>query len=124
MTTTITYCYGWNSLLRKPRDLYSEAVARRRHERGDLYTALFGDPQAPRSLVQVRLENQWVDLTVLDPRLLQPWRMWNFDGAPANERFFLKKYHAFHFDDEERSATPISSTSARTASSRWKKWTW
>lgn len=96
----VTYCSEWNSLLRKPRDPYSEAAARRRHQRGQLYTALFGDPQAPRSLVQVRLETQWVGLTVLDPKSLHPWRMWTFDGAPSNECFFLKKYHSFHFDEE------------------------
>jgi len=118
----ITYCYGWNELLREPRDPYREAVARRRHERGQLYTALFGDPKSPQSFVEVRLETEWIGLTVLDASSRR-WRMWSFDGAPANERFFLGEYQTFSFDEGGASATPRSSASARTACSTWKRWT-
>ena len=96
---SMTFCYEWNDLLGAPRDPYSEAAARRRHDRGELYTAVLGDPDAPRVLVEVRLEMQWVGLTRLADKQRR-WRTWSFDGRPHNERFFLEQYHGFHFDAE------------------------
>jgi hypothetical protein len=95
---SMTFCYQWNDLLRAPRDPYSEAAARRRHDRGELYTAVLGEAEAPRVLVEVSLEAQWSALHLLDDG--RRWRAWSFDGRPDNERFFLEEYRGFHFDAE------------------------
>lgn len=48
----LTYCEGWNDVLHQPFNPMSEAEARRRHETGELYPALLGDPAVPDAMVE------------------------------------------------------------------------
>ena len=68
-TLPVTYCEGWNDVLNQPFQPMSEAEARRRHETGELYSALFGDPAAPQAMVEVRLETGYVATHFFDDRL-------------------------------------------------------
>lgn len=56
----IAYCERWNPVLEMPFSPMGEAEARSRHEKGELYTALLGDPAAPEAMVDVRLETGYV----------------------------------------------------------------
>lgn len=62
----ITYCEDWNHILERPQNPISEAEARCRHETGELYAALVGDPMAPTAMVQVRLETGFVAAEFFD----------------------------------------------------------
>ncbi len=68
-TLPATYCERWNDVLNQPFQPMSEAEARRRHETGQLYSVLLGDPAAPQALVEVRLETGYVAVDFFDDRL-------------------------------------------------------
>ncbi len=71
-TLPVTYCVGWNNVLNQPFQPMSEAEARRRHETGELYSALLGDPAAPQVLVEVRLETGHMAVDFFDHHLRVP----------------------------------------------------
>ncbi len=96
----VAYCYQWNDLTKEPRDPYAEAEARQRHERGELYTALLGDPSAPHTLVEVRLDTGYVGVHFLDDELRR-WSTYSF-GRSDEKTLFLKQYRRAEYDSDGR----------------------
>ena len=68
----VSYCEGWNDVLNQPFQPMSEAEARRRHETGEPYSALFGDPAAPEAMVEVRLSTGHMAVDFFDHHLRVP----------------------------------------------------
>ncbi|MBC6447365.1 hypothetical protein [Actinokineospora xionganensis] len=65
---TWTYCEHWNRVLNKPLSPFGESEARRRHESGDLYTAVDARPDGTRILIEVRLETGYSATRFVDGR--------------------------------------------------------
>jgi hypothetical protein len=49
----VTYCRRWNFLRNRPIDPLTEQQARERDQKGELYTAVLGDPAGPEVIVEV-----------------------------------------------------------------------
>lgn len=62
----VSYFGRWNAQYREAVDALTEDEARRRHERGELYAVVLGDPAQPWAYVDVRLEVGYVSVHVLD----------------------------------------------------------
>jgi hypothetical protein len=63
---TVTYAARWSEPVGGPVDELDEDEAQRRHEAGELYTAILGDGMTPRAYVEVRLEKGFVGVHFLD----------------------------------------------------------
>ncbi|MDQ3578992.1 MAG: hypothetical protein M3443_15655, partial [Actinomycetota bacterium] len=89
-------CEQWNGLLGKPLTPINENEARRRHETGELYTAVGNGSGQERILVQVRLENGYVGIKFLDDRGRDEL-IYNF--RVTDEKLFLRKIIAYTYDE-------------------------
>jgi hypothetical protein len=92
-----TYCEKWNGLLVKPLTPIDEDEARRRHDSGELYTAVGEEAGRPRVLVHVRLGNQYVGVKFLDD-LGRDALIYNF--RLTDRRMFLRKIINYTYGDE------------------------
>ena len=69
MSTThssVQYAERWLSRRSRPGPAIDADEARRRHEAGELYTAVLGDPERPTAYLDVRLETGYVGVHFLD----------------------------------------------------------
>jgi hypothetical protein len=66
LADTVVYAERWSE--RRPDDFdeLDPDEARRRHETGELYTAILGDPDAPSAYLEIRLEAGFVGVHFLD----------------------------------------------------------
>jgi hypothetical protein len=64
--TDVSYSKRWTSRRRSAVEPLDPDEARRRHEAGELYTAIIGDPDRPRAYVEVRPEAGFVSVHFLD----------------------------------------------------------
>ena len=65
----VTYAERWSKRKGEVVRPLAEEDARERHERGELYTVLVGDPGRPRAYLEVRLEAGFVGVHFLDDEL-------------------------------------------------------
>ena len=63
---SVTYCERWNNTQKQPIFPLSEDAARARHESGELYAAVLGDPETP-TVVEVFLREGYVGVRWLEP---------------------------------------------------------
>jgi hypothetical protein len=63
---TVKYCERWNNKQKTPIFPMSEDEARARHDSGELYTAVLGDPETP-TVVEVFLTDGYVGVRWLEP---------------------------------------------------------
>lgn len=66
---TVTYCQRWNNKLHKPIEPLNPAAALRKDRAKEWYTAVLGDPAAPRCYVELAWENNHVGVWFLDDEL-------------------------------------------------------
>jgi hypothetical protein len=90
VTDTVTYAERW--LDGRPDDVerIDEDEARRRHESGELYTAVLGDPSAPRAYVDVRLEKGFVGVHFLDDEG-RDYATYLFGKQKGDDELFLEQ---------------------------------
>jgi hypothetical protein len=81
----ITYCQGWFRAKKYAPVLLDPAEARRRHDAGELYTALVGEATSPQCFLEIR--RGFVGVDFLDA-LLRCRTSYSFQ-APAAGRLFL-----------------------------------
>jgi hypothetical protein len=53
---TVSYADRWSKLKGEMVRPLAEEDARKRHDRGELYTAVVGDPRRPQAYLDVRLD--------------------------------------------------------------------
>ena len=92
MTTKLevaAYGVHWNGHLGRLGKVIAEEEARKRHERGELYSVVLGDPEQPFAIVEVRLEVPFVGLRFLDEqrRTNLDYSFGHYDGGPENVLF-------------------------------------
>lgn len=63
---TLTYMDRWSERRPTQFEELNEDEARHRHETGELYTVLLGDPESPSAYLEVRLEVGFVGVHFLD----------------------------------------------------------
>lgn len=74
-------------------------TARQRHERGELYAAILGDPEHPWAHLNVRLEVGYVDVTFLDEQLHEDLS-YTFTREPESAGdLFLEQATLTSYDD-------------------------
>lgn len=95
-----TYCEQWNYVLHKPLTPFDEIEARRRHESGNLYTAVTTDSDGLRILVHVRLENDYV-ATHFHDKEGRDTLVYNF--RVIDGRLFLRKIITYTYDENSTS---------------------
>ena len=93
-----TYCDRWNGLLEEPIDPIGEAEARRRHDTGELYTAVSEESDKKRVLVEVRLENDYASVRFLDD-LGRNENVLTF--RKLDDRLFLRKVISYDYGESE-----------------------
>lgn len=91
----IAYCERWNSVLEMPFNPMGEGEARSRHEKGELYTALLGDPAAPEAMVEVRLETGYVATHFFDDCL---GNVFSYIYDERDGRLFFDSYSERQWD--------------------------
>lgn len=62
----VTYCELWSSKRRKPTGTMSADQARQRDARGESYSVVIGDPDAPESVIEVVPENKYFNVNFID----------------------------------------------------------
>lgn len=72
-------------------------TARKRHERGELYAAILGNPERPWAHLNVRLEVDYVGVTFLDEELRE-YLSYSFSDAPDGGGLFLGQATRRYFD--------------------------
>jgi hypothetical protein len=95
---TVNYGYEWNDLMGSIRDPYDEDTARSRHESGELYTAVLGDPAAPDAIVKVHLKIPYVGVHFYDDHRRR-YMKYAF-GDPEGGRMFLEETWRATFGDD------------------------
>ncbi len=98
MTEAIYYCKSWSSHGKRPQSPLGPDEARARHDRGDEYTVLIGDPMRPRAYIETLLSRNYVCCTFLDEHL-RP-KTYCIFTAEAAERLFLAQSMTRRFKDE------------------------
>ena len=93
-----TYCDRWNGLLEEPIEPIDEAEARRRHDTGELYTAVSEESDKKRILVEVRLEKSYVGVRFLDDFGRNEY-VFNF--RKLDDRMFLRKVISYGYGESE-----------------------
>jgi len=90
VTDTVKYAERW--LDGRPDDVeeIDDEEARRRHASGQLYTAILGDPSAPRAYVDVRLERGFVGVHFLDDDG-RDYVTYLFGKQKGDDRMFLEQ---------------------------------
>jgi hypothetical protein len=97
----VSYCERWNYARGRPLGPLTEEQARARHDAGELYTAVLGDPERPDAIVEVRLDSGYVRVAWLDDRGLETMA-YTFAGERKEGRLFLQEVRlAQHDDDRE-----------------------
>lgn len=81
---TVSYGERWSDLSLRIVDRLDAEAARQRHERGELYAAILGDPEHPWAHLNVRLEVGYVDVTFLDEELREDLS-YTFTREPGSE---------------------------------------
>lgn len=100
------FCYEWNDILHRPRDVYSPEEARRRHQDGLLYTELLVDDRSVwRRAVQIRLETKYAYVSRQDD-LGRSMRHHTFRRQPDG-RLFLNKVQVVGYDGDETANVAI-----------------
>jgi hypothetical protein len=66
MALPVTYCELWSGKLRSPTGVLTEAEARDRDARGELYCVVLGDPAAPRIILEVAWMNAALGVSFFD----------------------------------------------------------
>jgi hypothetical protein len=84
---TVSYCERWNTRQRAPIFDLSEDEARARHDSGELYTAVLGDPGTP-TLVEVFLNEGYVGVRWLAPQGRDAMR---YAFRRTDDRLFLSE---------------------------------
>jgi hypothetical protein len=97
----VTYAKGWFARQRQPLAALDVDTARDLHRRGELYTAILGDPAAPHCYLDVRLERDFVGVNFLDP--LRRCDL-SYLFTPAGQRLFLSEIWVRHFTGDCDSA--------------------
>lgn len=100
-TTDVTYAERWWQRKRKATGPLTEEEARRRHESGELYVAVLGDPERPDAAVEVRLEAGFVGVRLLDDQGRE-YLTYLFGRDPAaSDDLFLEQATWREFDGDE-----------------------
>ena len=92
MTTeleVVDYGVRWNGHLGRLGKVIPAEEARRRHESGELYSAVLGDPEQPYAVVEVRLEVPFVGVQFLDEqqRTYLDYAFGHYGDGPENVLF-------------------------------------
>ncbi len=96
----LTYCYEWNQVLSEPIRPFGEVEARRRHDAGELYTAISWVDGRPDAYVEVRFETAYVGCTFFDEQL-RFVLMYSFDRISV-DRMFLVEARDLNPDDHSK----------------------
>jgi hypothetical protein len=97
---TWQYAWQWNDVLNKPMDPLTEAEARARHERGELYTAYSMSENGTISVaVEVRFETGYVGVWDFDQL---GRRFWHRSLARHGDRMFLSDSSIFDYGDSTK----------------------
>ena len=101
---TITYAERWSE--RRPDDFdeLEPDEARRRHDAGELYTAILGDREAPSAYLEIRLEAGFVGVHFLDEEG-RDGVTYLFGRQDGEDQLFLERaiWREFGEDGEVRS---------------------
>jgi hypothetical protein len=86
---SVTYCVRWNRVTRTPIEPLEESEAGRRHDAGELYTAVVWTGDHVENYVEVRLETGYVSVKFLDEqrRLLLTY---SFSVVEAGRMFLVE----------------------------------
>lgn len=95
------WVYGerWNNLLEEPIEPFGESEARRRHEAGNLYTAIREGLDKNKILVEVRLERAYVGVRFLD-ELARDETVFSFRKIEG--RLFLREVISYEYGDSKK----------------------
>jgi hypothetical protein len=96
---TLTYVDRWSEEFPTEFEQLDEDEARRRHESGELYTVLLGDPDSPSEYLEIRLEAGYVGVTFLDGDG-RNYLAYTFAKEPSDERLFLQQASFREFDEQ------------------------
>ena len=96
----LTYCDRWNRVLSEPLRPFDEVEARRRHDAGELYTAISWVDGRPDAYVAVRFETTYVRCTFLDEQL-RIVLTFSFDQLSV-DRMFLVEARELNPDDHSK----------------------
>lgn len=99
----LTYCDRWNKLMTEPMSAFDEVEARRRHEAGELYTAISWVDDRPDAFVEVRFETAYVGCKFLDEQL-RIVLTYRFDRLSV-DRMFLVETRYYNPDDRSQHET-------------------
>jgi hypothetical protein len=80
----VQYAERWLSRRSRPGPPIDADEARRRHEAGELYTAVLGDPERPTAYLDVRLETGYVGVHFLDDGG-RPYLTYAFAREPGSD---------------------------------------
>jgi hypothetical protein len=104
MSTTrsaVQYAERWLSRRGRPGPPLDPEEARRRHEAGELYTVVLGDPERPTAYLDVRLEAGFVGVHVLDDAR-RPYLTYLFARDPnSDDDLFLEQVTYREYDGDE-----------------------
>ena len=85
----LTYCDRWNQVLSEPLRPFDENEARRRHDAGELYTAISWVDGRPDAYVEIRFETAYVGCAFLDEQL-RTVMTYSFDRLSIDRMFLVE----------------------------------
>lgn len=102
----ITYCELWSSKRRKPTGAMSADQARQLDAGGKSYSVVLGDPEAPRSVIEVVPENNYFNVNFIDGegRISAAYGFSKIDDS----RLFLTKLTLWTYPEGARSKSQAS----------------
>jgi hypothetical protein len=93
----VSYCRRWNFNRNRPIDPYTEDEARARHEAGEEYCAVLGDPEAPDRVVEV-VHPKAVKVWFFDPQQRQSLNY--VFRSTGGDGMFLREMGRWQYPDD------------------------
>jgi hypothetical protein len=96
---TLTYVDRWSEKWPTEFEELDEDEARRRHDAGELYTVLLGDPESPSAYIEVRLGVGYVGVLFLDENGRNNLT-YLFAKDKTDDRLFLQQVSWRDYDED------------------------